>query len=198
MYRINAPLKLNLGCGEILYPGWLNIDIAGDADMLLDITAGLPFDDCSVDFIYSEHLVEHLTVRIDADVIESKLSGLRAMLGEAFRVLKPGAVMRTACPDLDWLVDRYLGDWRDQEWLQEHWYDYIDSRSLMFNIVMSAGGHTYLFNFEDLETALQGAGFVAIEQVSLNVSGHAELRGLETRTDSRLVLECVKPGGSIH
>jgi predicted SAM-dependent methyltransferase len=68
----------------------------------------------------------------------------------------------------------------------------------MFNITMSAGGHTYLFNLEDLEAALQGAGFVAIEQAPLNVSVHAELRGLETRADSRLVLECVKPGGSIH
>jgi predicted SAM-dependent methyltransferase len=196
MYRINAPLKLNLGCGEVLYPGWLNVDIAGDADVLLDITAGLPFDDCSVDFIYSEHLVEHLPVRIDADGIESKLTGLSAMLGEAFRVLKPGAFMRTACPDLDWLVDRYLGDWRDQEWLRLDGYDFIDSRSLMLNVAMSTGGHTYLFNFEDLEAALRGAGFAAIEQVPLNVSVYAELRGLETRADSRLVVECVKPGGA--
>lgn len=42
--------------------GWINIDLTSfwKTDMKRDITRGLPFDDNSVDEIYTEHCLEHI------------------------------------------------------------------------------------------------------------------------------------------
>src|SRR5579863_8682139 len=56
----NPPVKLNCGCGPMVKPGWLNIDMEKRADLQLDLRKGLPFPDKSVSFIYSEHFFEHL------------------------------------------------------------------------------------------------------------------------------------------
>ena len=53
-------LNLNIGCGDVKFPDWVNIDIEPGADLVLDLRNDLPFDDDSVDFIYNEHFIEHL------------------------------------------------------------------------------------------------------------------------------------------
>lgn len=52
----------------------------------------LPFDDGEVDFICSEHFFEHLLLADAAILME-----------ECARVLRPGGVIRVACPDLFWM-----------------------------------------------------------------------------------------------
>lgn len=42
-------LKLNVGCGKVKYPGWVNIDIEPGADLVIDIRKGVLFDDNSID-----------------------------------------------------------------------------------------------------------------------------------------------------
>ena len=59
-FKKMRPLKLNIGCGKAKLSGWVNIDIEPGADLVIDVKKGLPFDDNSVDFIYSEHVLEHL------------------------------------------------------------------------------------------------------------------------------------------
>ena len=53
-------LKLNVGCGKVKLLGWVNIDIEPSANLIIDVRKGLPLDDCSVNFTYSEHFLEHL------------------------------------------------------------------------------------------------------------------------------------------
>ncbi|HDR9474544.1 class I SAM-dependent methyltransferase [Burkholderia multivorans] len=53
-------LKVNLGCGHIAMPEYINIDareIPG-VDVVADV-GGLPFDEGSVDEVFSSHLIEH-------------------------------------------------------------------------------------------------------------------------------------------
>src|SRR5271170_2394511 len=59
-YRGRKNLKLNCGCGTHLKEGWVNIDLCQGTDLQLDLRRALPFDDCSVAEIYSEHFFEHL------------------------------------------------------------------------------------------------------------------------------------------
>jgi hypothetical protein len=73
--------KLHLGCGDNVLPGWLNSDYypRSDSVLHLDATAPLPLPDASLDYVFSEHMIEHL----------SSADGMR-MLRECHRVLRPG------------------------------------------------------------------------------------------------------------
>src|SRR5688572_1785254 len=89
---LNSQSKLHLGCGPLALPGWLNIDnepYAG-VDRVLDVTAGLPFED--VQFIFAEHFIEHLS--FDAST---------ALMRECRRVLREDGVLRLSTPNLDWV-----------------------------------------------------------------------------------------------
>jgi len=179
--NLTPPIKLNIGCGKVKYPGWLNIDIQPGADLVLDVRQGLPFEDNSVDFIYSEHFWEHLT-----------LNEAETVLQEFFRCLKTGGVVRIATPDLDYLIQKYLSDWKNQAWLRLPEYSFISSRGLMFNISFYSWDHKYVYNEEDLRNQLSKAGFKQISRCELGFSAHPELCNLETREESKLILEAVK------
>lgn len=74
-------IRLHLGCGGNILPGWQNYD----ADV--DITKPLPFTDNHADAIFIEHCVEHVT---SPDAMR--------FFEECLRVLKPGGVLRVSVP----------------------------------------------------------------------------------------------------
>jgi SAM-dependent methyltransferase len=82
-------MKLILG-GHWTNPpeGWTSMPEAE-----VDITKRLPFEDNSVDVIFTEHVFEHLP-------FEGALSFLR----ESYRVLNSQGILRTVCPCLDKLI----------------------------------------------------------------------------------------------
>lgn len=86
-------MKLNLGCGGNILPGFHN----HDADV--DITKRLPWPDNSADFINIEHCLEHV----------SGPDGYR-FLEEAKRVLKIGGILRVSVPVLDALPPTHARD----------------------------------------------------------------------------------------
>jgi SAM-dependent methyltransferase len=72
-------LKLNLGCGDHIEEGYINIDIAADCDLKLDLEkAKLPFENESVDEIYAGQIMEHINNFIP-------------LMNECHRVLKSGS-----------------------------------------------------------------------------------------------------------
>jgi len=181
-FKNTSPLKLNIGCGKVRFPGWVNIDIEPGADLVLDVRKGLPFDDDSVDLIYNEHLLEHLTFEEGGEVVM-----------QFRRCLKEGGVLRMAMPDLDYIIEKYNTDWKNQDWLSWPGYEFIRTRGRMVNVVFRwSWGHKYLYNEEDLRAQLTGAGFQRIVRCEWNKSSHSELAGLETRKDSKLIIEATK------
>jgi predicted SAM-dependent methyltransferase len=175
-------VKLHVGCGNVRFEGWVNIDKTGKgADLRRDLRKGLPYDDDSAVLIYNEHLIEHLTCE----------EGL-AVLREFYRVLKPGGIVRIATPDLDYLVAKYVSDdWRAQYWIQNLRSE-IQTRAEMLNISFRDWEHKYLYNAEELERRLREVGFTRISRQPWHVSQHPELANRETREDSKLILEAVK------
>lgn len=171
--------KLHVGCGKNYFKGWVNLDLDSPrADILHDVTKPLPFPDAHFDYIYHEHLLEHLSYDEG-----------RFFLSECRRVLKADGVMRVAMPDLDQLVDRYQNDWRNQNWLSWPGHEFIQTRAQMINIAFRAWGHRHLYNREELERQLKGSGFTDIRFVARTESAHPDLNGRETREDSCLIAE---------
>src|SRR5205823_1818504 len=87
--REHGVRKLHLGAAENVHPGWLNTDLHsyghGGELVYLDVRKPFPLPDASFDFVFSEHMLEHLTYEEG-----------QQCLGECLRVLRPGGTIRTA------------------------------------------------------------------------------------------------------
>jgi SAM-dependent methyltransferase len=91
-------LNLHLGCGKIDHKKFINIDGFPFPHVhYVQAIDKLPqFEDGTVDLIYASHCLEHFSY------VQT-----RAVLGEWYRVLKKGAILRLSVPDFDKLVEIY-------------------------------------------------------------------------------------------
>lgn len=80
-------MKIELGGGDFSKGGdWVNVDISPKANVVHDLNvAPWPFDDESVDEIYSSHCIEH----VDDPAV---------FLNECARICKVGARIEIRCP----------------------------------------------------------------------------------------------------
>ncbi|MFN8282839.1 MAG: methyltransferase domain-containing protein [Chitinophagales bacterium] len=92
---------LNLGCGAYysVNTEWTNLDfVSSDKHVIAhNLLKGIPFESNTFDFVYHSHVLEHF----------SKDDG-ENFIKECHRVLKPGAAIRIAIPDLERLAKDYL------------------------------------------------------------------------------------------
>jgi len=174
--------KLHIGCGDIYFKGWTNVDLESNkADLKWNMLNPLPYKHDSIDFIYNEHFIEHLTVEEGLGVIKN-----------FHKILKQGGALRIATIDLDYIVHKYNFFWKNQDWIKTHKYQWIKTKAEMMNICFHEWGHKYLYNEEELKRRLEEAGFKKIKSVKFNKSGFEELKNRETRKDSKLILEAIK------
>lgn len=180
-------IKLNVGCGTDYKKGWINIDNNSDEnieklDLNWDLRNPLPFKDNSVDFIFHEHFLEHLTVE------EARIS-----MSDMMRVLKPGGIMRIAMPDLDDIFKLYSdSNWKKRPVIKNHGLDFVKTRAEMVNMSFSWWGHKWIYDWEELKRRFEEIGFKKIKRCKLGKSSHKELQSLETREGSILIAEVVK------
>jgi glycosyltransferase involved in cell wall biosynthesis/predicted SAM-dependent methyltransferase len=173
--------KLNLGCGPKIIQNWENLDIEpGPGGITCDLRGKLPYEDSSVSYIYSEHFIEHLTK-----------DDLTKLLKECYRVLQPGGVIRLITPDLRVIARDYLGNRYDRYHEVGH---YPMSACDFINESMHNWGHTYLYDFNELEMITREVGFYQILRGDHQKSKHKNLENLETRAYvSDLIIEATKP-----
>ena len=180
-------LMLNIGCGTDYKDDWINIDNNSDnniekLDLNWDLRCALPFPDNSVDFIYNEHFLEHLTVE----------EGIRAVK-DFMRILKPNGILRIAMPDLKNTVAMYLDpNWESDPVIKKFGLEYIKTKAEMINTNFRAWGHKWLYDAEELQRRLREAGCVNMKLCQLRQSDHEKLKNLETRDESTLVMEIRK------
>lgn len=153
--------KLNLGCGGNILDGWEN----HDAD--LDISKPLPYEDESIDFIFAEHVCEHLTT---PDVVRFFM--------EAHRILKKDGRIRIAVPS----VVQMMGSIDEQylDWFGKSGFGQPNKRSAIQSILLNHG-HLSAWSHATLEACLYAAGFYEenIEPELVGESPSKELRGVE-------------------
>ena len=172
--------KVHLGCGNYILPDWVNVDIVDHPKILKhDISTGLPFEDNSVDFFFSEHFLEHL----------SKEHGIK-LIKEIHRCLKSKGVSRTVVPDLDYLVKAYnennLAAYSAISWK-------TDSRGDMLNYGMTNWSHRYMYNIEELALIHKLSNFKTFYFTEHKKSKYTELNGIGHRVYSgELSFESIK------
>ena len=97
-------MKLNLGCGDKILEGYVNVDVAESRvgkrpDVLCDLHQLTPFETNVADEILSVHVVEHFW-----------RWKVVAVLREWVRVLKPGGRMVLECPNLKSACEAFLAN----------------------------------------------------------------------------------------
>jgi predicted SAM-dependent methyltransferase len=174
----NQTRKLQIGAGSSRRPGWLNTDIEpGDGLAFLDATKRFPLEDGSIHYIFSEHVIEHLTYD------EGK-----AAMAEAYRVLAPGGKMRISTPNLTRFIELFdknpsddakayiVGKMDWHEWPKEP-----NPAAIILNLQMSSWGHKFMYDVETLAGVLTRAGFTNAQEFEENISNDPHLRDLEER-----------------
>ena len=169
--------KLHIGCGDNILSGWLNSDYYphSAAILHLDATKTFPLGNNEFDYIFSEHMIEHI----------SYSQGL-LMLTECFRVLKEEGTIRLSTPDLSFLIDLYKDDksnlqkeyikWATDTFIRDVQY-YEDT--FVINNFMRHWGHLFIYDEKTLRSSLEKAGFTRVTRCALNQSEDDSLRNLE-------------------
>ena len=193
---------INVGASHVeMIPNWLAITIwEGDYDGLEkvkiendinifkhNVVNGLPFEDSSVQCIFSSHFIEHLT-------FEEAVNFLK----ECHRVLRPGGILRIICPDIMiWINKIYKGtdesffktykDSLDVPYWENYIYpikDKIKTNTQVLNSMIYNWGHKWMWDFESLKTELESIGFGSIQQMEHLKTNYNRIKEIETRLSS--------------
>lgn len=120
----------------------------------LDIGEPLPFEDRSVDWVYAEHLIEHVPLPV----------AIR-WLAEIRRILAPGGVVRLTTPDLSKYVegyregDKFFATHRRRLSVMRVGPPMPDRRAFMLNQIFYLYGHRWIYDLDELRYVLSEAGF---------------------------------------
>ncbi len=168
--------KLNLGCWPYLMEGWLNTDLYGNKDLTpLDMTQRFPINDSTFDYVFSEHTIEHFTLKEGLNILK-----------ECYRILKPGGKIRLATPDLKFLIDLY-GSKKSE--LQKEYVNWATDEFLrssnfkgdvyVINNFVRSWGHQFIYDYKSLKNSLLTSGFIKIKKYKPGISKDKELKDLE-------------------
>ena len=180
-------MKLHLGCGDHILDGWCNVDVSPPRDLCANLAQAIPVRTETVDFIHSEDFLEHI-----------ELEDAKRFLGECFRVLKPGGVMRLLTPDLRAIVERvYLRrDALHLAWCHTFLKTESPCEALNMHMRMEDHAHRFVYDYETLSRILRGIGF-RVRRVAYNKSRDPLLRYLDLRNFGlNLFVEATKPTSS--
>lgn len=170
--------KLQIGAKGNVLKGWLNTDLYPiDSEVVfLDATKPFPFEDGTFDYIFCEHIIEHLTYT----------KGV-LMLHECYRVLKPNGKIRIATPSFENLIGLYAPEKNDLQrryiqWTMDQFLPDIGVPNEVFviNNALRGWGHQFVYDRATLQNALEEVAFVDVVCYAPGESDDKNLRCLES------------------
>ena len=199
----NSPVKVNLGSGLFVAPGWVNIDgsikalIKGWPTFLLRTI--YPFIDTSgisqEEFIslLRENTFVHHNFKYGiplpdscADFVYSShmlhhlyRDAAGRLLREVLRVLKPGGTVRLVVPDLEYIFSLYEQGKRE---LALEYFFYSKPRGELFS-------RHYQYDFSLLKALLEETGFVDVTRRSFREGETPDLERLDRFQEQSLFVE---------
>lgn len=140
-------IKLNLACGDLIFPGYINVDLYSEkADVKADVKQ-LPFPDDYADEILAMHIIEHFDFHEGFVVLQ-----------EWKRVLKPNGKLVIECPDLLALCKLFI---EADEPTRVSMYPQFFGRPWV-----PGHAHKFLYSPSQLTWTLEQSGFRNITQES--------------------------------
>ena len=190
--------KLQIGCQGQVVEDWLNVDLIPKSRevALMDATKPFPFENNVFQYIFSEHMIEHITFK------EAEF-----MLKECYRIMKPGGVIRISTPNIQFLMDLYNNPKTEvQDGYIQQSATFIEGKmpltaTSVINNFFKDWGHQYIHDFESLELLLTNAGFVNVQQMEvgnssikalLNMEKHGNVIGQKFNLLESIVVEAIK------
>lgn len=147
--------KIQFGCGGNKLEGWENYDAE------VNIARPLPFSGAAIDFVFAEHVIEHVTHREAWN-----------FLAECYRILKPGGVLRIAIPDVERIWSHFTPEYGAA----------VKSGCTRHDAVLAAvfnHGHQAAWTEGLLVTAMESVGFTIESFPPFGESDHDELKEVE-------------------
>lgn len=204
-----SPLRLNLGCGLAVAPGWVNVDGSLNA-VISDLPTPIHrlfyrLSGSSRYYSVQEYcdlLGKHRFVHHDlasgipfqdncADVVYSShflehlpRESAKKLVREAQRVLRPGGRIRLCVPDLEHAV-RLYADGEKEKMLQN--YFFVEDHGSKY------ASHKYMYDFQLLSALLTSEGFTRIRRYGCGEGEVPDLQQLDNRPDETLYVEAEKP-----
>ena len=150
-----SPEYLNAGCGLVLAPGCCNLDYLWRPGVLCwDVTKGIPFATASLQGIFTEHCLEHLSY-----------DNCQAVLREFHRTLRRGGVARVIVPDGELYCRLYVQaiDGRATNWP----YSEPGKTPMAYvNRIMRDCGHQFVYDYQTLRQLMLEAGFQEVHKAT--------------------------------
>ncbi len=160
--NLDAVRKVHVGCGpHNRLEGWHNVDIKpfDSVDTAMDVTKLWPFS--NLDYVYSEHFLEHLSLQDGARFLE------RAGVS-----LRPGGHIRISTPNLHWVMLTHfeLGEAALEQRLSD---------TFKTNRAFHGWGHQFLYSEPMLRWLLEALGYQNVTVQDYGVSEDPVFQGLE-------------------
>ena len=201
---------INLGCGLAVAPGWINVDNSLNARlakrpllrkalwkfgflsdfhyavkwpaavMSYDLRKPLPYPGASIDYVYTSHFLEHLS-RHDA----------QKLINEAFRVLKPGGLIRIVVPDLAIGVRQYVAAMQANSNDARAATEFLEWLQLSRPNVRDP--HLWMYDGPSLAALLNDCGFINAAVCEYKKGRVPDCDILDNRPSDSLHLEAEKP-----
>ncbi|MBO1321836.1 class I SAM-dependent methyltransferase [Acanthopleuribacter pedis] len=152
-----------------------------------DATNRLPLGADCVQVLYSCHMLEHL--------VPTKAE---RFLQEAFRVLKPGGILRIAVPDLRILVDEYLASGNADQFVEK--LNMVNDkpnsfRKRLFYLIVGERRHQWQYDAQSLCALIEAQGFVEAKALAAGETAipNPGPLNLHERSHESLYVEAKKP-----
>ena len=171
-----AKPKLQIGGGCHQLDGWLNTDVGlVPKVMLMDATCKFPFRDGIFEYVYTEHMIEHISYEMGV-----------CMLRECHRVMRDGGIIRVVTPDLVAITGLGGDELSDAQQRYLLWFcntfipqGYPKTSTTVINAFFRMWGHQFIYDEETLADAMCKAGFSSVNRWRLGESCHRDLQNLE-------------------
>ena len=142
-------MKINIGCGDVILPGFVNCDLYNPAaDIKCDVEQ-LPFKDNIAELILSWHVIEHFDFYKAVDVMK-----------EWYRVLQPNGKLEVQTPDFLALCKVFLETPEDERYM---YYDHFFAKPWIPGQI-----HKFLYTEECLGRLFFKIGFKNIKRIPAN------------------------------